>query len=758
MFSGNFIRLSTRFYQMILSLALPLAAGAQTNQAIYTDSLVNGWQDYSYCTRNLANTSPVHAGNDSISATITSGYGGIQPFHTPMTNSAYGAVSFWLNGGATGGQRLQMYGNLGSGPTAQSPRYSLASPPANAWQQYTVPFAALGVANTTNFSGFAIQDANNSAEPVFYVDDIQLVSTSGPAITHLTVNAGQTVRVADARWFGMNAAQWDNAFDTPTTLTQLTAIGARSLRFPGGSDSDDYHWLYNRQDANNWTWATSIANFIHIVTNAPISTMITVNYGTGSTNEAAAWVAYCNAATTNLIALGTDSAGTNWSTAGHWASLRAATPLGTDDGKNFLRLGRSAPLGFKYWEIGNEIYGGWETDSNSVPHDPYTYAVRAAGFISLMKAADPPVKIGVVVTAGEDGYANNTNHPAYNAREGTYHNGWTAVLLATLTSLGATPDFLIHHVYPQNPGSESDAGLLASTSGWAPDAANLRQMITDYFGTGGTNIELVCTENNSVSSSPGKQSVSLVNGLYMADSFAQLMQTEFNGLYWWNFRNGGVETNNNSASLYGWRQYGEYGIVDGTNYYPTFYSAKLMTNFVQAGDTVVSAGTDYSLLSTYAARRQDGALTMLVINKDPLNTLTGLVAMAGFTPATNGQVFSYGIPQDTAAQTGAGSPDVVKAAFAIAGTNFSYAFPPYSATVLFFPPAPAKLAALPPGSTNRFVFQLQGQTGVPYIIQRSTNLLSWFPVSTNLTAGVLNVTNAFASNGPKQFWRAVWVP
>ena len=760
MIPGNSIRRRSRFFKILplLALTLPWAAGAQTNQAIYTDSLINGWQDYSYCTHSLTNTSPVHSGSDSISVTITSAYGGIQPFHTPMTNSAFGAVSFWLNGGTAGGQRLQMYGNLGSGPTAQSPRYSLASPPANAWQQYTVPLAALGVANTTNFSGFAIQDANGSAEPVFYVDDIQLVSTSGPALTHLTVNAGQTVRQADARWFGMNAAQWDNAFDNPVTLTQLAAIGARSLRFPGGSDSDDYHWLYNRQDANNWTWATSMANFIHIVTNATVSTMITVNYGTGSTNEAAAWVAYCNAATTNLTALGTDSAGTNWSTAGHWASLRAATPLGTDDGKNFLRIGRSAPLGFKYWEIGNEEYGSWETDSNTVAHDPYTYAGRAAGFISLMKAADPTIKIGVVVTAGEDGYANSTNHPAFNPREGTYHNGWTAVLLATLKSLGATPDFLIYHVYPQNPGSESDAGLLASTSGWAPDAANLRQMITDYFGAGGTNIELVCTENNSVSSSPGKQSVSLVNALYMADSLAQLMQTEFNGLYWWNFRNGGVETNNNSASLYGWRQYGEYGIVDGTNYYPTYYAAKLMTNFVQAGDTVVSAGTDYSLLATYAARRQDGALTMLVINKDPMNSLTGLVAVAGFTPATNAQVFSYGIPQDTAAQSGTGSPDVAKTAFAIAGTNFSYAFPPYSATVLFLPPAPAKLAALPLVSTNRFVFQLQGQTGVPYIIQRSTNLLSWFPVSTNLTAGLLNVTNTFASNGPKQFWRAVWVP
>ena len=55
--------------------------------------------------------------------------------------------------------------------------------------------------------------------------------------------------------------------DTPQTVTQLTNMGTRALRFPGGSDSDDYHWVYNRQDDNTWTWATSLANFIHVITN-----------------------------------------------------------------------------------------------------------------------------------------------------------------------------------------------------------------------------------------------------------------------------------------------------------------------------------------------------------------------------------------------------------------------------------------------------------------------------------------------------------
>jgi hypothetical protein len=761
----SWIALTLAQFILAVSLAAPPVSVAQ-NMTIYADSLANGWLDNSYgTTRNFANPSPVHSGNDSISATITSAWGGIQLYHPGMTNTAYASISFWLNGGPSGGQQLQMYGNLkvGGSSTVQSARYHLNTPLANAWQQYVVPLSALGVANMTNFTGFAIQDSVGSTEPTFYLDDIQLVNVTAPAVTHLTVNASQPIRAADARWYGMNVAIWDNALDTPQTVTVMTNMGLRALRFPGGSDSDDYHWLYNRQDYDNWSWSTSLASFIHVITNLNGQAMTTVNYGSGFTNEAAAWVAYVNATTSNPQSLGVDALGTNWHTAGYWASLRAAAPLGTDDGKNFLRIHRSAPLGFKYWEIGNEVYGAsWETDSNSLPHDPYTYAVRASGYISLMKAVDPTIKIGVVVTPGEDSYANGYNsHPAYNSRTQTYHNGWTPVLLATLTSLGVTPDFAIHHRYPQDPGGESDAGLLGSSTGWASDAANLRQMITDYVGSNGTNMELLCTENNSVSSNPGKQSTSLVNGLFMADSLAQLMQTEFNGLFWWNFRNGSDNYSGNiSSSLYGWRLYGDYGMLEGTDLYPPYYMAKLMQDFAQAGDTVIAAASDYSLLSTYAVRRLNGSLTILTINKDPANILTGQVVVAGFTPAAGGTVYSYGIPQDNAAENSIGSPDVAQSNFSGAGTNFSYAFPPYSATVLALAPAQPNLAPQPvPPAAGQFVFQLQGQAGVPYVIQYSTNLLAWKSVSTNTLSGsTLNITNSLNSTQPNQFWRAIWQP
>jgi alpha-L-arabinofuranosidase len=757
------ILLKVSKFILAVSLAAPAVSGAQNNLTIYADSLINGWQDWSYTMRNFANTSPVHSGSDSISVTVTNAWGGVQLYHTDMTNTAYASISFWLNGGSSGGQQLQMYGNLGTPIAPQSPRYHLAAPLINTWQQYTVPLSALGVANTTNFTGFAIQDSAGSTEPTFYLDDIQLNAVvPPPTVTHFTINAGQPIRTADARWFGLNAAMWDSYYDTPQTVSLLNELGTRIIRLPGGSLSDEYHWALNKTLANTWQWVTSFANFIHVITNASVNAqaIVTVNYGTGTPQEAAAWVAYCNAATSSSQSLGVDAKGTNWQTAGYWASLRASAPLGTDDGKNFLRILRTAPLGFKYWEVGNECYGTWETDSNSVAHDPYTYALRATNYIALMKAVDPTIKIGVVSTPGEDSYANNTSHPAYNSREGTYHNGWTPVMLATLNSLGVTPDFLVHHFYSEY-GSDNDQALLQASANWASDAPNLRQQITDYVGSNGTNIELLVTENNADAGNQGKQSTSVVNGLYLADSLAQLMKTEFNSFIWWDLRNGTDTSGDFSASLYGWRTNGDLGVIGNLNTrYPTFYTFKLMQNFVQPGDAVLTAASDYSLLSVYAVRRLDGSLTVLAINKDPSNTSTGQVAVAGFTPASGGTAYSYGIPQDNAAQTGIGSPDVAQTNFSGAGTNFSYAFPPYSATVLVLSPAPAKLQAIPiPPGASQFVFQLQGQVGVPYVIQRSTNLITWTSISTNtLLASTMNITNSLTPLLPRQFWRAIWQP
>jgi hypothetical protein len=745
-------------------LAVPLASLAQTNMTIYADSLVNGWSDGSYgVTHSLTNTSTVHSGSRSINITITNAWGALALNHSSMTTTGFASISFWLNGGAIGGQQLQMYGNLGG--VTQGPRPVLTSPPMGGWQLYTIPLSALGVANTNNFTGFAIQDHVGSTESTFYVDDIQLnAPVPPPTVVHFAINAGQPIRTADGRWFGLNGALWDNFYDTPTTVSLLNQLGTRLIRLPGGSLSDEYHWVSDQSLTNTWRWGTSFANFIHVITNASVNAqaIVTANYGTGTPQEAAAWVAYCNAASSSTVALGVDAKGTNWQTAGYWAALRGSAPLGIDDGKNFLRISRTAPLGFKYWEIGNECYGGWETDSNLVAHDPYTYALRATNYLALMKAVDPTIEVGVVATAGEDSFANNTSHPAYNPREGVSHNGWTPVMLTTLNSAGITPDFLVDHFYPQS-GSDNDASLLQAAANWSSDATSLRQQLTDYTGSNGSNVELLVTENNSDSGPEGKQSTSLVNGLYLADSFAQLSKTEFNSLVWWDLRNGTDTNGDFSASLYGWRTNGDLGIIGNLNtLYPAFYTFKLMRNYVQAGDTVLAATSDYSLVPVYAVRRQNGSMTVLAINKDPSLTYTGQVAVASFAPASGGTAFSYGIPQDNAAKTNGpiSLQDIATTTFSGAGTNFNYTLAPYSATVLVLSPAPATLLAVPTDpAAGQFVFQLQGQTGVPYVIQNSTDLINWTSLSTNTPpTGTMYLTNTVNPSVPTQFWRAVWLP
>ncbi len=52
--------------------------------------------------------------------------------------------------------------------------------------------------------------------------------------------------------------------------------------------------------------------------------------------------------------------------------------------------------------------------------------------------------------------------------------------------------------------------------------------------------------------------------------------------------------------------------------YPTFYTYKLLKYFAAAGDRIVHPANDDKLLSAYAARRADGTLGLLVINKSPI--------------------------------------------------------------------------------------------------------------------------------------------
>ncbi len=509
-------------------------------------------------------------------------------------------------------------------------------------------------------------------------------------LASVTVDAGQVVRaVISPQLLGVNATWWDSSLNSSQTQQMVEAAGLNLFRLPGGSSSDSFHFneppSYNGQGT-----IPSMASFVASVNGQAV---VTLDYGSGSPQEAAAMLAYLNAPVGATTTIGdgpewnttTGSWQTvDWKTAGYWASLRAASPLPVDDGLNFMRLGRTAPFGFQYFEVGNEVYGSWETDFHTAPHDPATYVAFAKAFQIYAATIDPTISIGVDAAAPDNEY-----------------NNWIANVLQLSAAQGFSVGFISDHNYVQAPGSESDSTLLLDTVSdpsspfdWAVRAQGYTSLLNQYLGAAGAKVELLTTEFNSVYSNPGKQTTSLVNGLFVADSLGQLMETSYSGAVVWDLRNGWDTTNNNSSSLYGWRQGGDYGLIGSPgpspqtgSYvpYPTYFAEQLASKIVQAGGSVVQASSSDPDLAVYAVHEPGGDLDLLVINKSAAGAITGQFQLTGYQPASQAQIWQYGEAQDTAqshSSAGQSALAVFTATLNVSGSSFSYDLPAYSMTVI----------------------------------------------------------------------------
>jgi len=224
-----------------------------------------------------------------------------------------------------------------------------------------------------------------------------LIAAAATAQVVVTVDAQHVVKTVPSDFFGINAAIWDDQFISPTTKDVLTKMPVRMIRFPGGSASDEYHWAPNRSEGGSFPWPVDFNTFAHTATDLGIDVMITVNYGTGSVDEAASWVQYSN-----------------------------------------VNSGRA----YKYWEIGNEVYGSWEPDAHSRPHDPWVYAEAVAACMTAMKRVDKSIRVGIAGVPGEDSFANYDDELVTNPRTGADHKGWTPLVLSKLRALNALHDFV----------------------------------------------------------------------------------------------------------------------------------------------------------------------------------------------------------------------------------------------------------------------------------------------------------------------------
>jgi alpha-N-arabinofuranosidase len=147
--------------------------------------------------------------------------------------------------------------------------------------------------------------------------------------------------------------------------------GVPIVRWPGGRFSSNYHWQDgvgpkdSRPRRYDAAWAREENN--HFGTDEYVSfcrkigaePYICVNLGTGTMEEAANWVEYCN------------SSGDTF-----YANLRR-------------KYGHQEPYNVRYWGLGNEMYGGWQIGHK----DAEDYGKAALEFGKLMKWVDPSIRL-----------------------------------------------------------------------------------------------------------------------------------------------------------------------------------------------------------------------------------------------------------------------------------------------------------------------------------------------------------------------------
>ena len=185
------------------------------------------------------------------------------------------------------------------------------------------------------------------------------------------------------------------------------------FRYPGGNFCATYHWQdgigprENRPCRPELAWGNIEPNefgtdeFMAWCKAVGAEPYLCLNFGTGTLDEAMAWVEYCN---------GTKDT--------YYANLRR---------KN----GHPEPYNVKYWAVGNEMWGPWQIEQMTQE----IYAAKAVQWAKALKLLDPNVQL---ILCGKEG-----------ATSWDYHVLKTALLPAGLDDLGEdrAPLFDMHSIH-----------------------------------------------------------------------------------------------------------------------------------------------------------------------------------------------------------------------------------------------------------------------------------------------------------------------
>ncbi|WP_433920668.1 LPXTG cell wall anchor domain-containing protein [Streptomyces canus] len=453
----------------------------------------------------------------------------------------------------------------------------------------------------------------------------------------IRVNAGTSLGTVPSSGAGLNTGFGDEHMGDAKVTSLMKTAGVRQLRYPGGSGADDYHWK-THTSGDGSGWIPSNTNFDHFMATAKkvgAQPILTANYGSGTPQEAADWVKYAN----------------------------------VDKG-----------YGVKYWEIGNEVYGnghygdgkGWETD-NHADKSPKEYGKNLVAYSKAMKAVDPKVKIGAVLTT--PGFWPDAEKAPGDSAD------WNNTVLSIA---GRSIDFVIVHWYP---GGTTTADLLNTPSRIAGVRSSLRSLIAKYTGSRAASVEIAVTETDAVGS---PALTSQAAALFAPDTYMTWFEQGATHVDWWNLHNG---TDQAPTTVHGQTDYQDGGILSaGTcaggkcqprrdTPFPTYWGIRSLTALAQPGDTMVKSSSRNSSVTVHAVRSSNGGLNVMLTNKSPQNAAQVSLSYAGFTPAAGAVTTVSYAKGDTALTT------------AKRGTAAAQTLPPYSITTLQLKPAPGTAGA-----------------------------------------------------------------
>ncbi|QMU78425.1 cellulose-binding protein [Streptacidiphilus sp. PB12-B1b] len=468
-----------------------------------------------------------------------------------------------------------------------------------------------------------------------------LVATTAPAVLALTVggfllaqgakasstiavevNAASSLGTVPSTANGINTGVFDGQLNDSATTSALKSAGVDALRYPGGSTSDAYNWQTNSVVSGQGyaNPSNDFDDFMGIADKVGASPVITVNYGSGTAAEAAAWVKYA------------------------------------DVTKNY---------GVKYWELGNEVYGdgtygsSWEYNTKS--KGATAYADNIEDYITRMKAADSSIKVGAVLTTDGD-WPDGLVAGSYGDTA-----DWNETVLKTD---GSKLDFVILHDYPD---STTEAGMLAQYQNIATIIKKTRSEIDEYAGSNAANIKIMVTETNS-----GYEVDSVPAALYAADTYMTFLQNGVANIDWWDLHNGAGTI---STDADGTTDYGDSAILSSGNCtgstcepakdtaFPMYYGIQAVGDFAPAGADMIATTSSNSAVTAYATRRTDGGLNVMLVNHSATTSEPVSLAYNGFSPSgvTSAEQFSPSTKKLTS----------------VTGTNTrALTLPAYSITVL----------------------------------------------------------------------------